>query len=85
MVNLPAEGKVYAMSLDFDAMMLQKILQRSPGQVRNLVERELVEDPSTPRTIELAQPIQLGAVARLGVKQTVAKEEFIPLVAQRLL
>jgi hypothetical protein len=85
MVNLPAEGEVYAMSLDFDAITLQKILQRSPDQVRDLVRRELAADPSTPRTIELAQPIQLGVVARLGVEQIVAKEEFIPLVAQRLL
>jgi hypothetical protein len=85
MVDLTVEGEVYAMSLDFDAMVLRKILQRSSDQVRNLVERELVEDPSTPRTIELSQPIQLSVVAKLGVKQTVAKEEFIPLVAQRLL
>lgn len=85
LVNLPAEGQVYAMSLDFDAMILQQILQRSPDQVRDLIERELAEDPTTPRTIELPQPIQVGMVARLGVKQAVAKEKFIPLIAQRLL
>jgi hypothetical protein len=85
MVNLPAESELYAMSLDFDAIMLQKILQRSADQVRDLVERELSADPSTPRTIELPQPIRLGVVAKLGAKQTVAKEQFIPLVAQRLL
>ena len=66
MVNLPAEGEVYAMSLDFDAITLQKILQRSPDQVRDPVERELAADPVTSRTIELAQPIQVGVVARLA-------------------
>jgi hypothetical protein len=85
MVDFPIGGEVYALSFDFNAPILQQILERSPRYMQDLIKRELAANPGTPRRIELSEPIQCGIVARLGTKQTVAKEVFIPLVVNRLL
>lgn len=84
MVDMPYEGKIFALSLDFDQPILEAILNASPTIAKE-VYAALASDPASPRTIELQGFIACGIRARLGKIQSVAKEQFIPLIAKEVI
>ena len=85
MVDMPYEGRLFALSLDFNQTILEKILEGANTEVAGEIRRELDADSSTPRTIEFTGYVAFGVRARLGELQSVQNEQFIPLVAQELL
>lgn len=85
MVDMPYDGKIFALSLDFDQAFLRNLLSRAAPETARTILDELHDDPDSPRTIELPAAIAFGVRARLGKLQSVEKEQFIPLVAQELL
>lgn len=85
MVEVPFNGQVYAMSLDFNQNHLDKILGKEPQNISRYLNGELSRDPSTPRTIDFEGEVIFGVRARLGELQRVQKESFVPFVAQEIM
>jgi hypothetical protein len=84
-VEMPYEGEMHALSLDFNQAQLKNILARADPSVNAFVWTELARDPYSARSIDLDGHVSFAVRSRLGVLQTVAQEEFIPLVAQEIL
>jgi hypothetical protein len=78
-------GEFYAVSLDFNYTQLQQILSKADSRTATFVRANISEDPVSPRSIELERHVVFSVRARLGQLQTVAKEQFVPLVAQEIL
>ncbi|MBU0500347.1 MAG: hypothetical protein KJ558_10950 [Gammaproteobacteria bacterium] len=85
MVEMPFDGNVYAMSLDFSQNHLDKILSKAPQSISRFLNGELSRDPNTPRTIDFDGEVVFGVRARLGELQRVQKESFVPFVAQEIM
>lgn len=85
MVVMPYEGRLFALSLDFNQTILEKILEKANEEVSGEIRRELDADLSTARTIEFTGYVAFGVRVRLGELQRVQNEQFIPLIAQELL
>ena len=85
MVNMLLAGERHALSLDFTHAQLEQVLTKAPPRLVAILQAALVRDPASPRTIDLDGFIAFGVRARLGALQTVAKEQFVPLVAQEIL
>lgn len=85
MVEVPFDAEVCALSLDFNADQLNKILSRATAPVMSHIQSELARDPASPRTVELDGEVSFGVRARLGQLQKVAHEDFVPLVCQEIL
>ena len=85
MVDMPFDGKVYAMSLDFDQNHLDKILSKAPQKLSRYLSSELLRDPGTPRTIDFEGEVVFSVRARLGEMQRVPNERFVPFVAQKIM
>jgi hypothetical protein len=79
------EGELYALSLDFNHAQLERILAKAGPLIATLVRTEISRDPASPRSIDFEGHVAFGVRARLGQLQTVAKEQFVPLVAQEIL
>jgi hypothetical protein len=79
------EGEFYALSLDFNHAQLERILAKADPLLATLVRTEISRDPASPRSIDFEGHVAFGVRARLGQLQTVAKEQFVPLVAQEIL
>jgi hypothetical protein len=85
MVEMPFDGKGYAMSLDFSQHHLDKILSKGTKNISLHLKSELSRDPSTPRSIELDGEVVFDVRARLGELQRAQKESFVPFVAQEIM
>ena len=85
MVEIPFDGQVYAMSLDFSQNHLDKILSKAPQNISRHLNGELSRDPNNPRTIDFEGEVVLGVRARLGELQRVQKESFVPFVTQEIM
>lgn len=79
MVNIPVEGELHALSLDFDGEMLLEILNHSPTLEMVKTVLEWVENLTEPCTLELPAPIHVGVSVALGQLQTNARESYVPL------
>jgi hypothetical protein len=84
MVEQRYEGEGHALSLDFNHAQLEEILAADPKYAA-VILNELSQDPTTVREIELDGYVPFAVRARLGLLQTGAHEQFIPLVAQEIL
>lgn len=84
MVDLPYDGQVYALSLDFSESHLDEILAKASPELRLHIRAQLLADPATPRTIDFEGEVSFGVRARLGALQKVQRESFVPLVAQEI-
>jgi hypothetical protein len=84
MVELPHDGEVYALSVDFSGAQLNAILSKAPARVAAFIGAELARDPVTPRTIDLDGSVSFGIRARLGQLQRAARENFVPLVCEQI-
>src|SRR5271163_1205651 len=82
MVETPYAGETHSLSLDFDQTPLEQILSRAESRLASLLRSELSRDPTSPRSIDLDGHVAFGVRARLGDLQTVAREQFVPLVAK---
>ena len=80
MVEMPYNGELHALSLDFDESQLYTILGQSNSKSVQYIKNELFSDPYTPRTIDFIEPIVFDVVAKLGTLQSNNKESFVPLV-----
>jgi len=80
-VNLPLDGEIHAVSLDFNQEHLLKILDKAPRSAEGQILKSLVEDPFTPRSIDLDEEISFGVTANLGALVKGPYENFVPLVA----
>ena len=76
------QGERHAVSLDFDADQLQEILVKGSPTLRKWIERQICQDPITPRRIDLPETIHCGIRARLGEEQRGELETFVPLVIE---
>ncbi len=85
LVELPYEGELHALSLDFDDAAMAQIMALAPDAVYQRVRSEIQRDPSTPRTVELPSGTTFSVRARLGKLQTTPSESFVPLVVQEVL
>ena len=84
MVDVPSDGEVCALSLDFDHRQLEQILSKASPELAAFLRKEISRDPS-PRTIDFDGEVAFGVRARLGQLQVVQRESFVPLVAQEIL
>ncbi len=84
MVEKPYGGEMHALSLDFNHTQLEQILANADHDIAASLRAELARDPSSPRSIDFDGYVEFGVRARLGQLQTVAKEQFVPLVAQEI-
>ena len=84
-VHTPYDGRVHALTLDFDHIQLERILAKADAHLASFLRSELSRDPTSPRSIEIAGHITFGVRAQVGRLQTGAKENFVPLVAQEIL
>jgi len=78
-------GAWYAVSLDFGHEHLDRILSTAPPHVVRQVRSELTRDGTSPRNIDLVEPIQVDVRARLGQPQKGRSEVFVPLVCKEIL
>lgn len=85
MVELPYDGEVYALSVDFSGAQLNDILSKAPAGVAAFIRAELARDAAAPRTIDLEGSVSFGIRARLGQLQKAARESFVPLVCEEIL
>jgi hypothetical protein len=85
MVTMPYAGEQHALSLDFTAAQLDKILTKASQTLRISLKAQLTADPATPRTIDFDGEVSFGVRARLGKIQKVQQESFVPLVAEEIL
>ena len=83
-INLPFNGELHALSLDFDDLSIALILAPAPDAIYQQVRSELSLDPATPRTIELPAGVTFSVRARLGQIQQVPGETFVPLIVQEV-
>ena len=81
MVDLPFDGQVFALSLDFNQEHLKQILRKASPELRFEVEKQLAASPPTPRGIAFDGEVSFGVRARLGTVQKAKAECFVPLVA----
>lgn len=79
MVELPMDGTLHALSLDFTRDQLDVILDNSKSSSVQHIKEELLFDSSIPREITIDDPIVFDVVARLGDLQSNQKESFVPL------
>jgi hypothetical protein len=85
MVEMPFDGELCALSLDFNQTQLDKILSVSPNNISAFLKNELLNDPATPRAIDFDGEVVFGVRARLGELQKGQHESFVPLVAQEIM
>ena len=81
MVDLPFDGQVFALSLDFNEEHLNQILRKASPELRFEVEQQVAADPAAPRGIAFRGEVSFGVRARLGAVQKATAESFVPLVA----
>jgi hypothetical protein len=85
MVEMPYEGELHALSLDFNQQQLDQILSKATRQLAAFIRKELIREPSSPRTIDFEGEVAFGVRARLGQLQKVQRESFVPLVAYEII
>jgi hypothetical protein len=85
MVELPFDGDIYALSLDFNQAQLEQIISRAATSLAAFIRSQLERDPNTPRTIDFDGEVAFGVRARLGEIQKAQKELFVPLIAQEIM
>lgn len=82
-VEVPLEGTMHALSLDFDVDKLEEILVLCPPATTQLV-LDWVKGLCGAATLDLPEPVCFGVSAKLGQPETCAAEQYVPLVAQRV-
>lgn len=85
MVEVPLDGELHALSLDFNQNQLEQILSKASPHIASFIHKELSREPSTPRMIDFEGEIIFGVRARLGQLQQGQYESFVPLVAQEIM
>ena len=85
MVEVPSEGEVLALSLDFNWEQLKKILSKAEPKIQETILKELFRDSSSRRRIDFDGEVSFGVRARIGEPIQVKKETFVPLIAQEIL
>ena len=85
MVEIPVDGELHALSLDFKFGQLNEILSKAALPLANYIRKELERDPVTQRTIDFEGEVIFGVKARLGDLQVVNNERFVPLVAREIM
>lgn len=85
MVEMPFDGELYALSLDFNQKQLDKILLKTESNTSAFLRNELSKDPATPRTINFDVEVIFGVAAKLGELQRVQNESFVPFIAQEIM
>jgi len=78
--NMVFDGVPHAVSLDFDAKMLEAIKKLCPQKTAMLIENQFQNSFVKGHTLMFPRPIKLAVTARLGKIQTARHEQFIPLV-----
>lgn len=80
----PVADQSYALSVDFNADQLRKIISLADEKTYNYAVEILQKDAYTQREIELPNYIAFNLTAHLGELQKSVYEEFIPLVANSI-
>jgi len=84
MVDMPFDGELYALSLDFNQGHLDRILAKAPAHIADFIRQEILLDPTTPRTLDFEGEVIFGVRARLGQLQSNESERFVPLIAETI-
>jgi hypothetical protein len=83
LINKLHAGVEYALSFDFGPAQADALLAKLPPPIRsNVVSRLSRAKPGS--TIEFAAPLLVDLHARLGQLQKWQKEEFVPLLVERV-
>ena len=82
MVEMPFDGELHALSLDFNQQQLDQILEKAPLKIADQIRKEIDHDPMTPRAIDFEGEISFVVRARLGGLQKAQNETFVPLIIQ---
>ena len=85
MVEIPFDGELYALSLDFNRKQLDEILLKAENNISESIKNELLKDSTSPRTINFNGEVMFGVTAKLGKLQKVKNESFIPFIAQEIM
>ena len=84
LLNLMLEGKMYSMSLDFSAAILDDILEKADPPTASLVHR-WVRDLCGLGQIDLPRRIEIGVCVTLGEKEQAQKEAYVPFIIEKVL
>src|SRR4051794_17279645 len=66
MADIEVDATAFAVALDFDAKILEKILGLAPAAVSETIVTSLDEDPVSPRSLTLPETVPLQITAKLG-------------------
>lgn len=83
LINKLHEGVEYALSFDLGPAEAEALLVKLPASMRSKVASELSQSKPG-RTIEFEAPLFVNLHARLGKLQRWEREEFVPLVVERV-
>lgn len=80
MVEIPFDGEIYALSLDFNHEQLEKMLSLTNSIYKNVLLKEISKNPSRNRTIDLSTEIEINVKAHLGKLHITQNESYMPLI-----
>jgi hypothetical protein len=80
-VDVPGfDGEIYAMTIDFDETLYQKILNNIPGHISSKLMDLVDRVVDYPAMIRFEQGISVGLTVRLGQTEHGSSEDFIPFI-----
>ena len=83
MLNKVHAGVEYAVSFDFGTEQLMDVLSKLPAAGKDRVST-LLKQAAPGFTIDFPEPVIVDLTAALGKVQSVAREQFVPLVVTRV-
>lgn len=84
MVEIPVEGVRHAASFDFGIQIMAEIIDVCLDVETLDAISDWYDDLTVPSTLELPKPIEFGLTAKLGELQINGKEQYVPLLIQKV-
>ena len=82
--TMPLEGRWHTLALFFTKPHLDKIMLVAPPKIAELLENELICDPSTPRTINFDGEVIFGVRAKTGELEGADNNRSLPFIVQEI-
>lgn len=84
LVEIPFGEQRYAASFDFSFEILLDITRLCSNAATISTIAEWYDGLTSPNTLEVPEPFEIGLEAKLGKLQSNAKEQYVPLIIQRV-
>jgi hypothetical protein len=84
MLNYEVGGVEYAVSLDFNNTAVTELCAIAPSSIRTEIQGGIQSFFGRSLTLEFSEPFTFGIEATIGDVQTVEREQFAPLVVNRV-